>query len=174
MPINTQSATAPYAASRDSTSKNPKKKKKDGDTPRSTPRRDEMWEEFKRQCCTEIPALKSWPAGKTCMGNDFVTHAKLYALAGCYGISELNELSLYKLGKALQEAVLDADMVDNAVNLLQYCYDEPTPPTLKSFLVLYAACMVETLWSNTKFRELLARHGELSFALIEAMMRRLE
>ncbi|KAK3934239.1 hypothetical protein QBC46DRAFT_359169 [Diplogelasinospora grovesii] len=139
-----------------------------------TTRRDKLWGEFKNACSSDLPPRMDWPVAKSCSGNVFLSHARLYVFADCYGISGLMDLSFYKLGKALVDIEVDSDKVADVVDVLQYCYDELTPPKLRSLLVLYAACKVETLWKSTKFRELLARQSELSTALIGAMIDRLD
>jgi hypothetical protein len=139
-----------------------------------TTRRDKLWREFENACSAGFSARKDWPAGKSCTGNVFLLHARLYTFAHCYEISGLVDLSFYKLGKALVDIELDSDKVEDVVDVLQYCYDELASPKLRSLLVLYAACKVETLWKSSKFRELLGRQSELSTALIGAMIDRLD
>lgn len=139
-----------------------------------TTRRDKLWREFKNACSADFPARKDWPGGKSCTDNVFLSHARLYIFADYYGISGLIDSSFHKLGKALMDIELDGDRVENVIDVLQYCYDELAPPKLRSFLVLYAACKIETLWKSTRFRELLARRSELSTALIGAMIDRLD
>ncbi|KAK3366729.1 hypothetical protein B0T24DRAFT_651235 [Lasiosphaeria ovina] len=134
---------------------------------------NKLWIEFKKEHSTALPARKDWPATKSCAGNVILSHAQLYVFADCYGISGLMDLSLCRLGKALVDIEVDDDKVEDIVDTLQYCYDELTPPKLRSLLVLYAACKIETLWKSTKFRELSTRHGELSTAIIGAMIGRL-
>ncbi|KAK3938086.1 hypothetical protein QBC46DRAFT_390929 [Diplogelasinospora grovesii] len=121
-----------------------------------TTRRDKLWGEFKNACSSNLPPRIDWLVAKSCSGNVFLSHARLYVFADCYGIFRLMDLSFYKLGKALVDIEVDSDKVAD-VDVLQYCYNELTPLKLRSLLVLYAACKVETLWKSTKFRELLAR-----------------
>jgi hypothetical protein len=97
----------------------------------------------------------------------------LHVFADCYGITGLMDLTIHKLGKALVDTELDVDRVEDVTEMLQYCYDELTPPSLKSLLVSYTACKVEILWKNSRFRDLVARQGELLMALFEVMIRRL-
>ncbi|KAK0703420.1 hypothetical protein B0T26DRAFT_744250 [Lasiosphaeria miniovina] len=134
---------------------------------------NKLWSEFKKEHSTALPARKDWPATKPCAGNVILSHAQLYVFADCYGISGLMYLSFGRLGNVLVDTEVDDDKVEDIVDTLQYCYDELTPPKLRSLLVLYAACKIETLWKCTKFRELSTRHGELSTAIIGAMIGRL-
>jgi len=48
--------------------------------------------------------------------------------------------------------------------------NEPTPQRLRNHLALYAACKAEDLWTDTKFRELVATHGDLAVAILGVMI----
>jgi len=139
-----------------------------------TAQRDKAWSGFKNEHSAALPARRDWPATESCAGNAILSHAQLYVFADYYGISGLMDLSFCRLGKALAEIEVVDDRVEDVVDTLQYCYDELAPSKLRSCLVLYAACKIKTLWKSTKFRELSTRHGELSTAVIGAMIDRLD
>lgn len=60
--------------------------------------------------------------------------------------------------------------MEQAVALLEYCYDEHAPARLRSYLILYAACKINELWKSLRFRELLGKHNELATGIIGVMM----
>ena len=104
----------------------------------------------------------------------FLSHARLYVFADCYGISGLIGLSLHKLQQALIVFQLHPERVGDVVALLRYCYEDAVPDLLRSLVVQYTTCNIEVLWKSADFQHLLASHAELSVVLVGSMLDRLE
>ncbi|KAK4150896.1 Rho-related BTB domain-containing protein 3 [Chaetomidium leptoderma] len=101
----------------------------------------------------------------------FLSHARLHVFADYYGVSDLMDLTLKKLGGALILFKPSGERSsEDIVALLRYCYDTPAPEVLKSFVVLYAACKAEVLWKSEAFQELAAGNCELLFAFLGQVM----
>ncbi|KAK4234048.1 hypothetical protein C8A03DRAFT_47531 [Achaetomium macrosporum] len=103
----------------------------------------------------------------------FLRHVRVYLFADCYGIKRLMDLVLCKLGQALRSFPLGGERVEDIIALLRYCYDNAAPERLRSLLVLYTACNVQELWKTNTFKALLEAHDELSVAVIESLVERL-
>jgi hypothetical protein len=114
-------------------------------------------------------------------------HAKIYVFADYYGITNLMNLALCRLDLALQYVVKELKKepdtakedpntakereAEGFIALLRYCYDNAMPERLRSFVVLQTDVVVEELWMRKSFVELLEEHGELSTALIGALVK---
>ncbi|KAK3391317.1 hypothetical protein B0H63DRAFT_388792 [Podospora didyma] len=138
--------------------------------PKYTYNRTELWKNFTLVCSIAVELQPRRPGAVLHNGNVLLSHAQLYVFADCYGISRLSELSFNRLGQALLEMKVTPELVADVIELLSYCYDEPTPARLRNHLVLYAACKADELWSNIHFRELVTTHGELAAALLGVMI----
>ncbi|KAK3348811.1 hypothetical protein B0T25DRAFT_632492 [Lasiosphaeria hispida] len=147
-----------------------KKRKKKQSVPKYTYSRTDLWKDFTLACAIAVEPPPKRPGAVVDNGNVLLSHAQLYVFANCYGISRLSELSFDRLGKALLEMKVTAELVADIIELLSYCYDEPTPERLRNHLVLYAACMADELWSNIQFKELVTTHGDFAAALLGVMI----
>ncbi|KAG5923118.1 hypothetical protein E4U61_004229 [Claviceps capensis] len=99
-----------------------------------------------------------------------LSHARLYVLADCYGITPLMKLSLSTLYSVLTEFREWDDVADILVKLLRYCFENDTPTELREFVVRYAVCHIEVLWERTEITELARTHADFSSAIVEAML----
>jgi hypothetical protein len=100
----------------------------------------------------------------------FLRHAKMYVFADYYGISDLMDLSQNKLGELLFSVKLSGARLAGVIALMRYCYDEPAPEALQSFVMMYAACRAEVLWKDAGFQDLVEEIPELSLDLITHTM----
>lgn len=99
-----------------------------------------------------------------------LSHARLYVLADCYGITPLMELSLSTLYSVLTEFMEWDDVADMLIKLLRYCFENDTPAELREFVMRYAVCHIEDLWKRTEITELARTHADFSSAIVEAML----
>lgn len=104
----------------------------------------------------------------------FLCHAKMYVFADYYGISRLMDLSREKLGHLLialtTEMKFHGRRLADFVHLVQYCYDEPAPEALQSFIMMYTAYHANLLWKDAQFRDLVEADGEVAFPFIKEIM----
>ncbi|KAK0710608.1 hypothetical protein B0H67DRAFT_539437 [Lasiosphaeris hirsuta] len=154
------------------TSKKAKNKKLKGkrSVSKYTYNRTDLWKDFTLACSIGVEPPPKRPGVVIDNGNVLLSHAQLYVFADCYGIARLSELSFDRLGNALLEMKVTPELVADVIELLGYCYDEPTPPRLRNHLVLYAACKADKLWSNMQFKELVTTHGDFTAALLGVMI----
>lgn len=101
-------------------------------------------------------------------------HARVYVLGDRYGIIRMMDISFQKLHEALVNLEINEDSVGEILALLRFGFEELVPEKLRQLLVHYATCVVEHLWENEEFQELLENCGSLSKALIGSMLLRLE
>ena len=101
----------------------------------------------------------------------FRCHAKMYIFADCYGISDLMELALNKLGQRLITFKLSDETVGDILDLLRYCDDATVPEELKSFVFLYAASQAQTLWKSPDFQECVLESRKLSMTLFNELLK---
>ena len=111
----------------------------------------------------------------------FLCHARLYVFADKWDIGLLKQLSLHKLHQTLSVFTLYKERVGDIVTLMRYSYDNtPHPPStedpLRSLLIHYATCVVETLVQSSEFKALLLLEEarELASDLIVKMINRLD
>ncbi|KAM5347236.1 hypothetical protein ACJ41O_010241 [Fusarium nematophilum] len=111
-------------------------------------------------------------------GKAFVSHAKVYLFAECYGIEELKRLSAMKLWQLLGDYRVDEAGVADVVYLVDFVYGNtagellPGCEQLGRVVSVFAACCVEKLWEGEEFRELVKEGGEFVVALMREMMTR--
>lgn len=101
-------------------------------------------------------------------------HAQLYVFAEKWGINDLKTVALHKLHDTITSFTLYSSRRRDIVELLRYAYsNEHTPDRgecideLRSLVVLYAACEVESLMLCPEFLLLLAEKGELTPDLVQ-------
>ncbi|KAM0460812.1 hypothetical protein ACHAO4_001604 [Trichoderma viride] len=146
--------------------------------------REAQWNAFKRQgtsassgTSSVTSPLKGAPGRSNQAHEDytstFLSHARLYVFAECYGITGLMELSLSELHGALVTFRLYEERVNDVVELVRYCYDNLVPEALREMITLYAVCKIEKLWVSEEFQVLVEVHGELSRSLIGHMVKAL-
>ncbi|KAI1386772.1 uncharacterized protein F4822DRAFT_411175 [Hypoxylon trugodes] len=141
-----------------------------------------LWKEFKRGVSdTELDKRHKELANEDPMENFsevLLSHARLYALADCYDISELMELCLRKLQRTLRVFKFHGGArVTDIAQLLDYSFkntqDKATgKDQLRSLLATYVACRIEVLWPNIYFQDVLESSGEVSKAIVGQLLRR--
>ncbi|QYT00954.1 BTB domain-containing protein [Trichoderma simmonsii] len=105
--------------------------------------------------------------------NTFLSHARLFTFAECYGITALMTHSLDELHGTLERFTLHKERVDDVVALVDYCYENMAPEPLRDLVTLYAACKINKLWKSEKFCALVEAHSDLSMALLGLMVNEL-
>jgi hypothetical protein len=110
----------------------------------------------------------------------FLGHAQLYVFAEKWGIEALKTLSLYKLHKTLVSFTLYSARRTDITELLRYTYsDEHTPDRvgvvddLRSLVMLYAVCEIESLIHCPEFQSLVGEGGQLAQELVQMLMKRI-
>lgn len=109
----------------------------------------------------------------------FLCHARLYVFADKYDIEALRDLSLSKLQQTLASFTLYKERVEDAVDLLQYCYANTLErvgkqDSLRVLVILYVACVVEKLAGNKRFQSLLREANAISVDLFSEMLKRMD
>ncbi|KAK5994166.1 hypothetical protein PT974_07608 [Cladobotryum mycophilum] len=147
--------------------------------PKPPTKREAQWNEFK--CSRSSTGLFSNFFGSSRENlaredytNVFLSHARLYVFAECYGIAKLMEASLDQLHGILTRFRLYKGRMKDIVMLVDYCYSNMVPEPLRKLVIRYTACKVDKLWLSEEFQELVEAHGELSRALIGSILNRLD
>lgn len=111
----------------------------------------------------------------------FLCHARLYVFADKWDIGLLKQLCLHKLHQTLSVFTLYEERVGDIVTLMRYIYNNTfhsssTEDPLRSLLIHYATCVVETLVQSSEFKALLLSEEarELASDLIVKMINRLD
>jgi hypothetical protein len=110
----------------------------------------------------------------------FLGHAQLYAFAENWGIDVLKTLALFKLHKTLVSFTLYAVRRPDVVELLRYTFSNDHTPDrvgalddLRSLVMLYTACEVESLVHCPEFLSLVGEGGQLAQNLVQMLMKRI-
>ncbi|KAL2022226.1 hypothetical protein VTK56DRAFT_5836 [Thermocarpiscus australiensis] len=146
----------------------------------STSTSSKLWGEFKSTIRVPSNFEFHTKAENRDGGDDFAEvflfHARLFVFADCYGISKLMELSLRKLGRALAALELDNrhEGAKAVVRLLQYCFDNPTPESLRSLVLLYTACVARKIWPSSTFQDFFKTHDDFKMALMATLVEALD
>ncbi|KAK0646773.1 hypothetical protein B0T16DRAFT_458657 [Cercophora newfieldiana] len=111
--------------------------------------------------------------------NILICHAKVFVFADYFGIEALTALAFRKLKTELLFIStgdnMQVQLADNAAELIEFCFTELVPETLKNHVVLYAASKSADLWwKSEKFRDLVRNCHEFSAALIRVMIEGLQ
>ncbi|OPB42063.1 hypothetical protein A0O28_0031800 [Trichoderma guizhouense] len=105
--------------------------------------------------------------------NTFLSYARLFTFAECYGITALMTRSLIDLHGTLERFTLHNERVNDIVALVDYCYENMAPEPLRDLVTLYAACKIDKLWKSERFCALVEAYSELSMALLGLMVNEL-
>ncbi|KAI9675255.1 MAG: hypothetical protein M1817_001157 [Caeruleum heppii] len=114
--------------------------------------------------------------------DDLLTHARIYIFAEMYDIPLLRKRALSKLHQTLihlQPYHENDDQIAQIVRLIEYTYNNTTSGSrepdddLRSLVIHYAACVVETLEPDGRFRELLEAEGSMARELLGFLCGRL-
>ncbi|KAH8595423.1 hypothetical protein B0O99DRAFT_458079, partial [Bisporella sp. PMI_857] len=110
----------------------------------------------------------------------FLGHAQLYVFAEKWGIDVLKTLALSKLHKTLTSFTLYAVRRPDIVKLLRYTFSNDNTPDrvgvvddLRSLVMLYTACEVESLVHCPEFLSLVGEGGQLAQNLVQMLMKRI-
>ncbi|KAJ4251523.1 hypothetical protein NW762_011510 [Fusarium torreyae] len=106
--------------------------------------------------------------------NSLVHHARVFVLADRYGIERLMDLSLGKLHDELRVVDLTEKNTKSVLELLRYAFYNPVSEALRKMVTCYAVCVVEQLWEEEEFQDLVEDNGALSKALVGTLLRRLD
>jgi hypothetical protein len=98
----------------------------------------------------------------------FLRDVKMYTFAAGYGVNDLMDLALKKLGAALISLELSDNNVADLIQLVGYCHRTgEVTPELQSFVDLYLASRFETLWHNPAFSDFVIKNRKLTKALFD-------
>ncbi|PNP39951.1 hypothetical protein TGAMA5MH_08217 [Trichoderma gamsii] len=140
-----------------------------------------LWDKF--QALYPLPSPAAAPSSEASSVYDytdvFLGHAKMYVFADYHGIEPLQILALGKLRQVLTSFTVRVESYDDITQLVRYSFEHTVDKKgqedrLRSLLCLYAACRVEDLWKDTKFRGIAIASPDLSVGLITAMLGRLD
>ncbi|KAK0623755.1 hypothetical protein B0T14DRAFT_565079 [Immersiella caudata] len=102
----------------------------------------ELWEKVRRVawCSINQTSQSMRPRSSTLITDELLSpRAHVYVFADCCCVKELAQLSLHKLSTGLVTIKVTSDMDSEVMGkLVDYCYTEPAPDTLKSHLLLPA------------------------------------
>lgn len=137
----------------------------------------QLWDDFRSLSIADIPSStpeKSELFEVESHGDLFKYHARVFILAERYNVAALMKLSFSRLHGALFSFSLSTTSCSDVVDLLHFCYDEPTPPVLREMVAHYAACKAKQLWACEGFGDLVEVSGEFSRALLQYLMQRID
>ncbi|TVY51417.1 hypothetical protein LCER1_G007636 [Lachnellula cervina] len=110
----------------------------------------------------------------------FLGHAQLYVFADKWGIESLKTLALFKLHRTLTTFTLYSARRPDIVELLRYTFSNDHTPDLvdgvddlRSLVMLYTACEVESLIHCPEFLSLIGEGGQLAQNLVQILMKRI-
>ncbi|KAL2069047.1 hypothetical protein VTL71DRAFT_15385 [Oculimacula yallundae] len=110
----------------------------------------------------------------------FLSHAQLYVFAEKWGIESLKTLALSKLHGTLTTFTLYAARRPDIVELLRYAFSNTHTPDrvdgvdeMRSLVMLYTACEVESLVHCPEFLSLIGEGGQLAQDLVQVLMQRI-
>ncbi|KAH9206129.1 hypothetical protein DL95DRAFT_316139, partial [Leptodontidium sp. 2 PMI_412] len=110
----------------------------------------------------------------------FLGHAQLYVFEEKWGIKSLKTLTLFKLHRTLTTFTLYEARRPDIVELLRYAFSNAHTPDLvddvddlRSLVMLYTACEVESLVRCPEFLLLIGEGGQLAQDLVQVLMQRI-
>lgn len=110
----------------------------------------------------------------------FLGHAQLYVFAEKWGIKSLKTLTLFKLHRTLTTFTLYEARRPDIVELLRHAFSNAHTPDLvddvddlRSLVMLYTACEVESLMRCPEFLLLIGEGGQLAQDLVQVLMQRI-
>ncbi|ENH66296.1 hypothetical protein FOC1_g10001938 [Fusarium oxysporum f. sp. cubense race 1] len=132
-----------------------------------------LWDSFLRRRESPHEVIDIIDKPQKGQANPFVHHARVFTLANRYGVKRLAEVSHGKLHHDLVDLERQDMDSKNVVELVRYAFEELVPDQLRDLVVHFSACVVERIWGDKIFQELLEKHGILSEALIRRLLCRL-
>ncbi|KAM0816225.1 putative BTB domain-containing protein [Seiridium cardinale] len=108
----------------------------------------------------------------------FLSHARIYTMADCYGVESLATKALGKLHRTLVRFRVFEERIPDIVTLIDYGFNNTTDKGgeqdgLRSLLCMYTACKLEDLWSDADFQNLFREHGDFSHGVLSNLLSRL-
>ena len=100
----------------------------------------------------------------------FISRAKIFIFADCYGVEGLINLSMRKLHQALCGFRLSRARALDIVALARFCYDNLAPEKLRGLVMFYLACTAELMSEIGSFNELLRENGHFAADLACALV----
>ena len=106
---------------------------------------------------------------------DLVAQARVWVFADCYGITDLNDISLFKLHRELCDFPVDNRSVKKVIELVDYVYantsdvEKVEELALRDLVIKYIICYADDLIRRTDFLELLRRGGHLASDFVTAV-----
>ncbi|KAJ4391831.1 hypothetical protein N0V93_005451 [Gnomoniopsis smithogilvyi] len=105
----------------------------------------------------------------------FLCHAKLYVLGDTYDISELRQLSLYRLHATLKVFTLYPSRLNDIATLAKYVFlNTQQQDKIQDMIALYYACIVEDASKHGALKSLIDEIPDFAFKLISRMSERLQ
>lgn len=143
-------------------------------------KKEQLWTEFRSLYPSpriQAPSFQNFPEDDCT--EVFLSHARMYVFADYHGIDELRILALRKLRQTLMRFILYEEACYDIPPLVEYSFDNTVEEgenvdALRNLLRHYAACVVETLWENPDFQNLIESVPDFSKGFITVMIRRLE
>ncbi|RTE75464.1 hypothetical protein BHE90_010070 [Fusarium euwallaceae] len=136
----------------------------------------DLWSQFKRLYPEPAPdheAEDNTPEDD--FSEVFLSHARLYVVADCYGISALKVLCLRKLHQALERFTVYEEAIGDIAQLVSFCYEHTVEPDdLRELVNMYTACKVVDLWCSREFQCLTMETAEYAGGLISEMLKRVD
>ena len=145
-------------------------------------RRDSMWMKFQTEAVSRDRAV--WEPRQNVSPSEnytqvFLCHAQLYILSDRYGIGPLRDLCIQKLRLTLSKYTLFEARISDIVELVRYTYDETMGheqgmDKLRSLVLNYVVCHIETIAKHSAFTEMVQERGVLGKDLVLKMLQRLD
>jgi hypothetical protein len=140
-----------------------------------------MWSKFQKKAVQQTCAV--WEPRPNFSPSEnykqvFLCHAQMYVLSDRYSIGPLRELCMQKLRLTLSKYKLFNARISDIVELVRYTYDhtmehEQGMDKLRSLVLDYVVCHVETIVKHSAFIEMLQERGVLGKDLVLKMLQRL-
>jgi hypothetical protein len=144
-------------------------------------KKDQLWSEFTEKAYVKYEPWEPRRNQESCEDYTqvFLCHARLYTFSDRYCIGPLQELTRQKLRLTLSTFTLFEERVSDIVELVQYTYAhtmeyEKGIDKLRSLVMDYVVCRMETIVQDKDFITLLQEPGALAKDLVLKSLRRLD
>ena len=135
-----------------------------------------LWQKFSQQRYdAQIPYFEPRKNAESCEDYTevFLSHARLYVFAEKYDVHELRYVALQKLQRTLAGFSLYKQRTGDISTLARYVYENTAErkakaDELRSLVVHYVACNIETLAKDELFRSLL-KEGSITGDLVDRL-----
>ncbi|KAG6078062.1 hypothetical protein E4U16_001688 [Claviceps sp. LM84 group G4] len=95
----------------------------------------------------------------------FISHARIFVFAQCYGVEALMDLSMQRLHETLCGFSLSTERINDVLALIRYCYEQPGLERLKKMVAMYSAAVVNSDIQDLvieDFEDLLKERGDFA------------